>query len=276
METPAEVQNADDDKGPKLYRELAEWWPLMSSPDEYAEEAALFQRAIIRHARRPVRTVLELGSGGGSNASYLKRRFTMTLVEPSPGMLAVSRRLNPDCEHVPGDMRDVRLGRRFDAVFIHDAVAYMATESDLRAAMATAFVHCEPGGVALFVPDHVRETFQSETSHGGHDGPDGRGMRYLEWSWDPDPNDTSCVAEYVYLLREASGAVRAVHDRHFEGLFPRQSWLDWLADAGFEPSIVALDHSELEPGTYEAFAAVRPPDHGAPPHDARTTRSASR
>jgi hypothetical protein len=47
----------------------------------------------------------------------------MTLVEPSVGMLAVSRALNPDLEHVQGDMRTVRLGRHFDAVFVHDAIA---------------------------------------------------------------------------------------------------------------------------------------------------------
>jgi len=50
------------------------------------------------------------------------------LVDKSPGMLEVSRALNPECEHVEGDMRTVRLGREFDLVFVHDAVAYMAKE----------------------------------------------------------------------------------------------------------------------------------------------------
>jgi hypothetical protein len=27
-------------ESPKLYNELAEWWPLMSAPADYAEEAA--------------------------------------------------------------------------------------------------------------------------------------------------------------------------------------------------------------------------------------------
>jgi uncharacterized membrane protein len=66
-------------------------------------------------------------------------------------------------------MRSVRLGRLFDAVFIHDAISYMRTETDLRAAIQTAFVHCRPGGVALFAPDHLRESFRPSTDHGGHD-----------------------------------------------------------------------------------------------------------
>lgn len=243
--------------GPKLYGELAQWWSLLSAPEDYAEEAALYQRAIIEGAARPLTTLLELGSGGGNNASHLKRRFTMTLVEPSPGMLEVSQRLNPECEHVLGDMRTVRLGRRFDAVFVHDAVCYMTTEADLRAAMETAFLHCEPGGVALFAPDHVRETFGPSTDHGGHDG-EGRSLRYLEWTWDPDPSDTVYAVDYAYLLREPDGTVRAEHDRHIEGLFARADWLRWLTDAGFQPSVVPIEHSEIPSGEYEVFVASRP------------------
>ena len=40
-------------------------------------------------------TLLELGSGGGNNASFLKMRFDMTLVDLSPGMLEVSRAALP-------------------------------------------------------------------------------------------------------------------------------------------------------------------------------------
>lgn len=103
----------------------------------------------------------------------------MTLVDLSPEMLAVSRALNPECEHLASDMRTIRLGRLFDAVFIHDAIMYMTTEIDLRAAMATVYLHCRPGGVALFVPDHVRETFTPSTEYGGPDG-EQRALRYLE------------------------------------------------------------------------------------------------
>ena len=238
---------------PKLYNELAEWWPLMSAPDDYAEEAASYQRILLEASDLPLRTVLELGSGGGNNASHLKARFDLVLVDRSPGMLQVSRALNPGIEHVQGDMRTVRLGREFDAVFVHDAVAYMSTEADLRQAIETAYVHCKPGGAVLFAPDHVRENFRPSTDHGGHDGAD-RALRYLEWTWDPDPADTSYVVDYAYVLRERDGSTRVELDRHVEGLFARADWLRLMADAGFEAKVVPFEHSELEPGQYEVFA----------------------
>ena len=242
---------------PKLYGELAPWWPLLSSPDDYAEEAAFYRQALIEACEQPPHTLLELGSGGGNNASHLKAHFAMVLVDRSPGMLQVSRKLNPECEHVEGDMRTVRLGRQFDCVFVHDAVVYMTTEVDLRQVIDTAFVHCKPGGAALFAPDHVRENFRPLTDHGGYDR-DGRGLRYLEWTWDPDPSDTSYIVDYAYLLRETDGSVRVELDRHVEGLFSRAIWLRLLSEVGFQGRVVPFDHSELDPCTYELFVGRKP------------------
>lgn len=241
----------------RLYGELADWFLLVTPAREYAEEAALYEEILTGAVEPPVRSLLELGSGAGNNASHMKARFDMTLVEPSPQMRSVSRSQNPECEHVEGDMRTARLGRTFDCVFVHDAVVYTTSEADLRKAIETAFVHCRPGGAALFVPDHVRDTFRTSTDHGGSDG-DGRSLRYLEWTWDPDPSDTTYTVDYVYMLRDADGEVQVEHDRHLEGLFARADWLRFLAEAGFEAEVVPFEHSELDPGECEIFLARRP------------------
>ena len=224
----------------KFYDELAEWWPLVSSPAAYEAEAAFFHKVLIESCKPAPHTVLELGSGGGNNAFHLKAHYAMTLVDASPSMLAVSRPLNPGCEHLEGDMRTLRLGRTFDAVFVHDAIMYMTTEADLRAAMCTAYEHCREGGVALFVPDHVRESFVARTEHGGHDG-DGRSLRYLEWTIDPDSSDTTYLVDFAILLRDESGQTRVVHDCHTEGLFARADWLRLLREVGFEPRTMLDD-----------------------------------
>lgn len=181
----------------------------------------------------------------------------MTLVDRSPAMLDVSRALNPECEHLEGDMRTVRLGRLFDAVFIHDAIMYMTTERDLRAAIETAFVHCRPGGAALFAPDHVRETFRPAITHGGHDDAT-RSLRYLEGTWDPDPNDTTHEVVFAYLLKEADGSMRVEQERQVYGLFGRDDWLRLIAEAGFQPRRLDFEHSELESGAYDVFLGVKP------------------
>ncbi len=225
----------------------------------------MYAQLLVDTSHIPVHSVLELGCGGGNNASYLKAIFSeLVLTDISPDMVAVSSDLNPECEHHVGDMRNIRLNRLFDAVFVHDAICYMRTEDDLRQVFETAWLHCRPGGACLFAPDYVRENFKPSTDEGGHDEPGhpngevARGVRYLEWVWDPDPSDTLFTVEYVYLLRDRDGSVEAVHDRHIEGIFARQTWLSLLAEQGFQTRVVPLEHSEVEPGRHEMFVCQRP------------------
>jgi SAM-dependent methyltransferase len=238
----------------RLYDDIAGWWPVISPPSEYAEEATLYVDMIRAPARRPVREVLELGSGGGNNASHMKRAFDMTLVEPSERMREHSRKLNPECEHLPGDMRQVRLGRTFDAVFLHDAVMYMTTEEDLRAALETVAVHLAPDGVALVAPDATRETFSEATEHGGGEDEKGRQARYLEWTLPAESGGTTYTVHYAFMLRDVDGTVRVVHDVHREGLFPRTTWLRLFEEVGLAAELAVRT---IEGREYDSFVAVR-------------------
>jgi len=226
--------------GLRMYDEMADWFHLLTAPEEYDDEAAFILAALRESVEGPFETLLELGAGGGNTASHLRSSLRLTLTDISPAMLDLSRKLNPDCEHLVADMRTARLGRTFDAVLIHDAIMYMATEEHLRAALTTAFIHTRPGGAAIITPDCVRETFEPSTSHGGHDG-EGRALRYLEWTYDPDPADTSYVTDFAILLREGDRDVRVRYDRHVMGLFARDTWTGLLRETGFEPAGL-IDH----------------------------------
>jgi hypothetical protein len=128
---------------------------------------------------------------------------------------------------------------------------YATEPGAVRDTLQTAAIHCRPGGTVAVLPDYVRETFTSGTDHGGHDGADGRGLRYLEWVWDPDPTDDIYLVDYAFLLRAGDGGITVAHDRHVEGLFARADWLQWFADAG----IVA--GSSLDPWGRDVFVGTR-------------------
>ncbi len=230
---------------PRLYTELAGWFHLLTAPADYAEEAAFYLAALQKAATRPIETILELGSGGGNNASHMKHHAALTLVDLSPAMVEVSRSLNPDCEHLVGDMRTVRLDCRFDAVFVHDAVDYLTTVDDLRAAVETAARHCEPGGAVLFAPDEVVETFRPVTESGGHRDKT-RSLRYESRTWDPDPGESTYLVELTYRLEEQGQPPRVIEDVHELGLFERTTWLELMQGAGLVPSVIPSEHSEQD------------------------------
>jgi hypothetical protein len=150
----------------------------------------------------------------------------------------MSRNINGECEHVVGDMRSLRLRRKFDFVFVHDAVGYMTSEEDLKRAITTAFVHLKPGGVALFQPDDVRETYKAGRSHGGHATADGRQFRYSEICHPLDDNRDLVDIDYEVELTEENGRTRTLVDRHHIGVFARDTWLRLLRGSGFRPRVV--------------------------------------
>jgi SAM-dependent methyltransferase len=239
-----------------LYGELTPWYHLLDPVEEHREEAEAFTAAFAGAVDGKLETLLELGAGAGNNGFYLKRRLQCTLTDLSPEMLELSRKQNPECEHVVGDMRTLRLDRQFDAVLAHDAITYMANEEDLRAAVRTAWIHTRPGGAALFAPDCYRETFEEGTETiVRSDGV--RHLGCLESSWDPDPSDQTCRVDYAFLLREGTD-IRAVHEHYIEGLFEKELWEATLEGEGFRVSWIErpIGDGEFD----QVLLGVRPPN----------------
>jgi SAM-dependent methyltransferase len=230
-------------EGVRLYNELAYLWPIISPPEDYADEAGYWRRAIREKLGEGRHCILELGVGGGHNLSHLTADFDATAVDLSLRMLELSRRLNPDVDHYLGDMRTVRLGRKFDAVLIHDAVSYMLTEDDLRAAFATARTHLRRGGVLLAAPDLVRDTFRDGKiiNWSGRPPlqPGDTEVRVEERLSDPDPADTTVESLFIYTITE-NGVNRVEQDIHVSGLFPIATWIALMEEAGFEVEALPL------------------------------------
>ena len=216
----------------RLYGDLAWLWPTMSPPEEYAEEAVYWLRELRSRLPEGRRRVLELGTGGGHFLHQLVPEYEAVAVDPSEAMLAHARRLNPGVAHHAGDMRTVRLGETFDAVLIHDAISYMLTEDDLRAAFATARAHLEPGGLLIVAPDHYADTFTSPYVDDDTKSDGETTLTYVEYSVQINPEDTTVETVYVYCIVR-DGELKVEMDRHTTGLFPLATWERVLGESGF-------------------------------------------
>ncbi len=217
----------------RLYADLSWTWPIVSPPEDYAEEAEEFWRFLNAGASGDVREVLHLGCGGGHVDSQLKRHVRITGVDLSPSMLRLARRLNPEVTYRRGDMRSVRLGRTFDGAILSDASAYMRTRGDLAHAFATAFRHLRPGGAFVTYAEHVRETFEPNWTQAIRGRRGNVEVVFVENRYDPDPRDTTFEATFLYLIRRR-GRLTVETDRHVLGLFPTATWRQTLREAGFE------------------------------------------
>ena len=217
-----------------LYTTLADWYPLLSPLEDYDEEAemfgAIFRAALGAPPPGARWSLLELGCGPGHIAHGLADDFDLTLTDLSPEMLALAARTCPGARLAPGDMRSLRLGLRFDAVLLHDAVCYLRGPAALAEALATAAAHLREGGVLVVSPDYVRETFSPESEEGGVDDGD-RALRYVAFVNPAD--DDGYSVDYVYVTKDGDAEPRVYQERHLEGLFSRDAWAAALAAAGF-------------------------------------------
>ncbi len=233
----------------RLYSDLAHLWPIISPPEEYMVEAQEWLEVIRarvgtgRDSAPGLPTLLELGCGGGHLLSHLTEHFITEAVDVSPQMLEISQRLNPQTLHHVGDMRDIRLGREFDVVAIHDAINYMTTEDDLRAAIVTAEVHLNPGGLVLLAPDCIRETFTGPRVVEWTREAEDRSVTFIEYMGKPRPASTTIESVFVFVIDE-DGEIRVEVDRHTGGLFPTETWLNLLDAAG-------LDAEYIQTNAYE-------------------------
>lgn len=221
----------------RIYDELAHLWPLISPPEDYRKEANFWRELLWQKLGPGNHEILELGVGGGHNLSHLTKDFQATAIDLSPNMLALSKKLNPGVEHHIGDMRSVRLGKKFDAVIVHDAISYMLSEDDLRRTFATAAAHLEPGGTFITSPDYVKETFNDPQTDQRTVTKGNIELTRFEYEFDPDPDDTTYEIQFFLLLRENAGDIRIEQDRHVLGLFSLNVWRRLLEEAGFEVEV---------------------------------------
>lgn len=235
----------------RLYNDLSHLWPIISPPSEYMVEAAEWRDLIWgefgwtgnQPAWDPRPTLLDLGCGGGHLLSHFTRFFDTEAVDISPQMLEISQRLNPSTAHHLGDMRTIRLGRTFDVVTIHDAVNYMLTTEDLGAAIETARVHLQPGGLVLLAPDCLQDTFAGSRVVDWTRETEAKNVTFIEYVAQPSPGATTLQSVFVFIINR-DGEITVEVDRHTSGLFPKSLWMDTITQAGLEALYVQTNAYE--------------------------------
>ena len=116
---------------------------------DFATEAAELHAAI-QGASPGAKTLLDVACGTGALLAEMRRWYSVTGVDISPEMLAVARRRLPDVVFTQSDMRELDLGRTFDAVTcLFSSIGYITEPSELKPAVARLAGHVAPGGVLI-------------------------------------------------------------------------------------------------------------------------------
>lgn len=137
----------------------ARYYDLLYKDKDYRAETD-YVSGLLREASPGAKTLLELGCGTGGHARHfaesgyrvrgvdLSATMVERALEKSAAWPAAAREA---VEFSAGDIRDVRLGRTFDAaISMFHVMCYQTTDDDLRGAIRTAAAHLAPGGAFYF------------------------------------------------------------------------------------------------------------------------------
>lgn len=236
----------DDQPAPRLYADLVSFWPLVSPPEEYAEEVETFRTRYRRHGIPDGARVLHLGSGGGSIDYHLKQTYAVTGIDISVAMVEHARRVNPDVRYHVGDMRSHRMGEMFDAVLVHDAISYMTTREELDAVYMTAAAHLRSGGVMIALPEELLSRVAVADSRVDTHRHGGRKITIVESSHDADPSDNTYDHAFVFIIQE-NGTMRVEVDRHVGGAFELADFVAAIEQAGFDATVEPWELADWQP-----------------------------
>lgn len=143
----------------QVFDSYASYYDLLYRDKDYAGESE-YVAAHIRKQIPKAKRILDLGCGTGVHAEHLARMgYTVHGVDMSEAMLAraEARKATQPPEIADrlsfslGDVRTVRTGETYDVVIsLFHVMSYQTTNTDLEAAIDTAAVHLESGGMFLF------------------------------------------------------------------------------------------------------------------------------
>lgn len=191
--------------------------------------------------------------GGPRCENFMKREFLIIGIDLSPAMLAQTKKLNPDCTFIQGDMRTYRLDRTFDAILMDDAISDMNCRKDFEAAFRTAYEHLNPGGVLVVTPDVTFETFQQNRTTTTLSGRKGVEVVFVENIYDPDPEDDHYETTILYLIRD-DRCLRIETDHWTLGIFSLDTWRNVLRYTGLD---LREGRNSLDEDEYRMFACVK-------------------
>lgn len=118
-----------------MFKGLARYYDLLYKDKDYDAEAE-YVTNLIQRFHPSAQSILELGSGTGIHASLLARKgFYVHGVERSTEMLtqslALAEKMSPEHGSLTfslGDIREIRLDKRFDAVIaLFHVISYQTT-----------------------------------------------------------------------------------------------------------------------------------------------------
>lgn len=141
-----------------VFGEYANFYDHIYQDKDYQKECDILELIFRKFAKKKVITILDLGCGTGNHSFILHERgYDLTGVDCSQKMLNLARKksaklnIKKGISFKKGDIRYLRLNKKFDAVIMMFAVlGYQTKNEDIYNALSTVRRHLKKDGIFIF------------------------------------------------------------------------------------------------------------------------------
>lgn len=252
----------------------ADLYDLFYAEKPYAAEAGFVHDLLQRHARGPIRRVIELACGTGRHALLFEQHgYDVVALDYSESMLEVARRraagAGSKVDFRLGDMRALQVeGPPADAaVCLFDSIGYVGTNEAVDRVLAGVRAHLRPGGLFVLEFWHAAAMLRSydPTRVRRFQAGDREVVRISETTLDP-ARQLATVA-YTILDLGRDGRYQRIEELQTNRFFLLQEMEAFVARAGFEPVAWHAGFSpsqQIDETTWHIVGVVRRPGQGSP------------
>ena len=139
-----------------VFESYGNYYDIIYEDKDYKSECDFLEAIFSKYFSNPVRTILDLGCGTGGHSLILAERgYKVTGIDLSQEMLEIARKKAKErelnIEFIEGDIRNMELNQKFDAVISMFAViSYQITNEDLIFTFKAALKHLKKKGLFIF------------------------------------------------------------------------------------------------------------------------------
>jgi SAM-dependent methyltransferase len=135
----------------QLYKKFSVYYDKIYKNVDYTGESEFINWAIKKHKISSGVELLDVACGTGSHAEILKDNFKVTGVDINKDMLKIARNKIPEAHFIIGNMKNLNLESKFDAVIcIFSAIHYNKNYVELENTLNNFHNHLKDGGVLIY------------------------------------------------------------------------------------------------------------------------------
>ena len=198
---------------------------------DYSKEAAKAHKIIQKYRRSGGVNLLDVACGTGSHAAFLAKYYKVEGVDLDPGMIALARKKHPKMRFFQGDMLDLNLNRRFDAITcLFSSIGYVKTKANLRKAVKAMARHLRDDGILMIEPWFYPEHWAIDHPRSLH--ADTQDLKITRMSAGGKKGNISTL-DFHYLIGTVQGIEHFI-EHHELGLFTHVDYMNSFRAAGLE------------------------------------------